>query len=205
MAVPDGYIIDAESETASAGEDLVEEFPLSFGQQRLWFLAQIEGASEAYNEPFGLRLHGKLDRIALRRALDHIVFRHEVIRNTIVLVDGSPVQRSTAPQDSHFELIEHDLCHRDDVPMELERLVAREAQTIFDLESGPLIRGRLVKLGDEEHVLLVTMHHIVSDAWSVGVLTEELSALYGAFHQGRPDPLPELPIQYVDYAVWKRE
>jgi hypothetical protein len=78
MAVPDGYIIDAESETASAGEDLVEEFPLSFGQQRLWFLAQIEGASEAYNEPFGLRLHGKLDRIALRRALDHIVFRHEV-------------------------------------------------------------------------------------------------------------------------------
>ena len=185
---------------AERGGDL----PLSFAQQRLWFLAQMEGVSEAYHVPFGMRLKGDLKRGALRQALDRIVERHEVLRTTLVVVDGEPEQR-IASEESFFHLVEHDLREAGDVQGELERLVAEEARTRFDLEAGPLIRGRLIREGEDEHMLLITMHHIVSDGWSMGVLFKELSALYGAFERGEGDPLPELEIQYADYAVWQRK
>jgi hypothetical protein len=178
---------------------------LSYAQQRLWFLAQVEGVSKAYHIPFNLRLKGQLDHVALRQALDRIVARHEVLRTTLVSADGEAVQRIAPEQDSGFHLLEQDLWQHEDAEGELERLVAEEANTSFDFEQGPLIRGRLIRLGEDEHALLITMHHIVSDGWSMGVLLNEISVLYGAFLRGEADPLPELRVQYADYAVWQRK
>ena len=158
--------------------------PLSFAQQRLWFLAQMEGGSAAYHIPLGLHLKGDLNRTALGRALDRILVRHEVLRTTFAFLDGEPVQQIGAVEESSFPLIEHDLCGHNDVEAELAALSELEAVASFDLEAGPLIRGRLIRLAEDEHVLLVTMHHIVSDGWSMGVMVRELNALYGAFLGG---------------------
>jgi amino acid adenylation domain-containing protein len=176
---------------------------LSFAQQRLWFLSQFEGASEAYHIAGGLRLLGSLDRAALRRALDRIVARHEVLRTTFSQVDGRPVQ-IIGPAETGFLLREHDLRFAPDRSAALERLAADEAGQPFDLEHGPLIRGRLAQLDQDDHALLVTMHHIVSDGWSMGILINELSQLYRAFCDGRTEALPSLPAQYADYAAWQR-
>jgi aryl carrier-like protein len=178
--------------------------PLSFAQQRLWFLAQLDArAAAAYAMPGGVRLRGALDVAALQAALDRIVARHEALRTSFASVEGEPVQVIAAPEVG-FALTHEDLSGHAAPEAELERLAAEEAGAPFDLEHGPLIRGRLVRLADDDHVLLVTMHHIVSDGWSMGVLVNELSALYAACSQGQPDPLPALPIQYADYAVWQR-
>ncbi|HEX2189134.1 MAG TPA: amino acid adenylation domain-containing protein, partial [Longimicrobiaceae bacterium] len=178
--------------------------PLSFAQQRLWFIDQMEGAGAAYHLPMRLRLKGELDREALVRALDRIVARHEVLRTTFAVVDGEPEQR-IAPADEHgFTLLDHDLTGRGDAEGELLRLAEEEAAAPFDLAVGPLVRGRLVRMGSEDHALLLTMHHVVSDGWSIGVLERELGALYAAFARGEGDPLPPLPVQYADYAVWHR-
>ncbi|WP_426616875.1 condensation domain-containing protein, partial [Ralstonia pseudosolanacearum] len=177
--------------------------PLSFAQQRLWFLAQMEGGSEAYHIPVGLRLKGELDEDALRRSLDRIVARHEALRTRFVTEEGQAVQR-VASADVGFALDRVDLQGQADREQALATLSEREANTPFDLAHGPLIRGCLVKLGEQEHVLLITMHHIVSDGWSQGVLARELGALYEAYRSGGEDPLPALPIQYADYAVWQR-
>ncbi|MTD22513.1 amino acid adenylation domain-containing protein, partial [Pseudomonas sp. CCM 7891] len=178
--------------------------PLSFAQQRLLFLARIEGASEAYHLPAGLRLTGDLDRNALRRALDRIIARHEALRTGFVQVPEQPVLQRIAAEDVGFALELIDLSAHAQMQHELNRLVAQEAGEPFDIEQGPLIRGRLIRLGEREHVLLVTMHHIVSDGWSMGVLTRELVALYEAYRCGQDDPLPPLSIQYADYAAWQR-
>ncbi|MFL5540686.1 MAG: amino acid adenylation domain-containing protein, partial [Longimicrobiaceae bacterium] len=177
--------------------------PLSFAQQRLWFLEQLGGLGDTYHIPTQLRLRGGLDRVALRRALDAMLARHEALRTTFVEVEGEPVQRIA--EESRFHLLEHDLGEHPDAAAELRRLAAEEVGAPFDLEQGPLIRGRLVRLPEDHHVLLVTMHHIVSDGWSMGVFTRELGALYGAFRRGEPDPLPPLPVQYADYAAWQRK
>src|ERR1700722_7587482 len=181
-----------------------ERIPLSFAQQRLWFLAQMGGVSEAYHISFGLYLHGELDHGAFRRALDRILARHEALRTTFVVMDGEPVQRISS-RDSCFSLLEHDLRQHMDPLAELDCLVTQEATASFDLEAGPLIRGRLVRLAEDQHAVLITMHHIVSDGWSMGVLTHELSALYRSFLQGQADPLAEPTLQYADYAIWQRE
>lgn len=178
--------------------------PLSFAQQRLWFLAQIEGASAAYHIPGGLRLTGHLDLRALKAALDRIVARHEALRTTFKNIDGEAVQVIVA-EDVGFRLIEQEIGEVSDFEGELQRVARDEADQPFDLEYGPLIRGRLVRLKDNDHVLLATMHHIVSDGWSMGVLINEFSQLYGAFVQGNADPLPPLAVQYADYAVWQRQ
>ena len=178
---------------------------MSFAQQRLWFLAQMGGVSEAYHIPMGLRLKGDLDRVCLRRALDRIVVRHEALRTTFVFIDEEPVQQIASAENSRFLLLEHDLREQGDAQAELDRVVKLEAEASFDLNAGPLIRGRLIGLAEDEHVLLITMHHIVSDEWSIGVFFKELSTLYGAFLRGESDPLPELEIQYADYAVWQRQ
>ncbi|MGA3954103.1 amino acid adenylation domain-containing protein, partial [Ralstonia nicotianae] len=183
--------------------DRGEALPLSFAQQRLWFLAQMEGGSEAYHIPVGLRLKGELDEDALRRALDRIVARHEALRTCFVTEEGQAVQR-VASADVGFALDCVDLQGQADREQALATLSEREANTPFDLAHGPLIRGCLVKLGEQEHVLLITMHHIVSDGWSQGVLARELGTLYEAYRSGGEDPLPALPIQYADYAVWQR-
>ncbi|WP_230598529.1 non-ribosomal peptide synthetase, partial [Xanthomonas albilineans] len=177
---------------------------LSFAQQRLWFLSQFEGVSQAYHISGGLRLRGPLERHALERALDRIVARHASLRTTFALIDGQALQQ-VAAEDSGFHLIAHDLREVPEHEVVLERLLAEEAQTPFALDRGPLIRGVLVQLAHDEHVLFVTMHHIVSDGWSIGILTNELSALYRAFARGEADPLPPLPIQYADYASWQRQ
>jgi amino acid adenylation domain-containing protein len=179
--------------------------PLSLAQQRLWFLTRMEGMSEAYHVRLGMRMKGELNRDALLRALDRVVARHEALRTTFIVVDGEPEQRITAMEESRFQLLEQDLRRCGDVEGELERVKAEEASTVFNLESGPLVRGRLVQLGEQEHALLITMHHIVSDGWSQGVLYRELSALYAAYAQGDEDPLPPMEVQYADYAVWQRQ
>ncbi|HEX8693688.1 MAG TPA: amino acid adenylation domain-containing protein, partial [Longimicrobium sp.] len=178
--------------------------PLSFAQQRLWFLEQLGDAGAAYHIPARLRLKGELDRAALARALDRIVARHEALRTTFSADGGVPAQRIAPAEESRFALVEHDLGGHADAEGELGRLLAEEEAAPFDLERGPLIRGRLVRLAADDHVLLVTMHHVVSDGWSMGVLTRELGALYAAFRRGDPDPLPPLPVQYADYAAWQR-
>jgi amino acid adenylation domain-containing protein len=181
-----------------------DDLPLSFAQQRLWFLAQMEGASAAYHMPAGLRLRGALDRVALQRALDRIVARHEALRTTFVQVQGEEARQRIAPADVGFALLQQDLAGQADAEEQLQALAAEEATDTFSLEHGPLIRGRLIRLGSDDHVLLVTMHHIVSDGWSIGVLVKELAALYEAFRHDLQDPLPALAVQYGDYAVWQR-
>jgi amino acid adenylation domain-containing protein len=179
--------------------------PLSYTQQRLWFMAQMEGGSEAYHIPFDVRLKGELDVEALRKALDRIVARHEALRTIFHLEDGEPVQRIQPAEMSRLQLLQHDLRGHEDRQERLVKLIKEEFETKFDLEAGPLIRGRLIREEGDEHVLLITMHHIVSDGWSMGVLLRELSGLYKAFRQGEKDSLPELELQYADYAVWQRK
>ncbi len=181
--------------------------PLSWAQQRLWFLDQLDqAAGAAYHMPAALHLSGDLDHAALRATLDGIVARHESLRTRILDVRGEPAQ-TFAPADAGFALVEHDLSALDPAARALAvaRIGAEEAAARFDLSTGPLIRGRLLRLAGDEHVLLVTQHHIVSDGWSVGVLVREMTSLYDAFATGRPDPLPPLSAQYADYAVWQRD
>ncbi|MEN5046579.1 non-ribosomal peptide synthase/polyketide synthase [Pseudomonas koreensis] len=176
---------------------------LSFAQQRLWFLAQMDGGNSAYNIPLGLRLRGQLDVEALQRALTQIVARHETLRSRFVSVDDQ-AQVTIAPVDSGLLLQVEDLRQDSQAEATVQALLAQEAATAFDLQHDPLIRGRLLRLADDHHVLLLTVHHIVADGWSMGVLTRELMALYQAFSHGQPDPLPPLTLQYGDYAVWQR-
>ena len=178
---------------------------LSPAQQRLWFLDQLDPASSvAYHMPAALKLDGRLDRQALRHALDALVARHEALRTRFETVDEVPRQ-AIAPASAGFALVEHDVRGDDAAARQakVDRWSAHEATAVFDLSAGPLIRGRLLRLGEEEHLLLVTQHHIVSDGWSIGVLVRELMELYAAARQGRPDPLPALPLQYADYAAWQ--
>ncbi|WP_153070789.1 non-ribosomal peptide synthetase, partial [Pseudomonas syringae] len=181
--------------------------PLSWAQQRLWFLDQLDrAAGAAYHIPAGLRLRGRLKRDALQATLDRIVARHETLRTHFALHEGQAIQ-VIAPATQGFALVTHDLRALDSAAQHeaVERLAREEALAPFDLSSGPLIRGRLVQLSETEHILLVTQHHIVSDGWSTGVLLHEIGMLYRAFSQGLADPLPALAFQYVDYAAWQRQ
>ncbi|HET7461133.1 MAG TPA: amino acid adenylation domain-containing protein [Longimicrobium sp.] len=178
--------------------------PLSFAQQRLWFLEQLGELGSTYHISKRLRLRGALDRAALASALDGVVARHEVLRTVFAQVDGVPEQRIAPAEGARFHLAEHDLGGRADAEAELERLTADELHAPFDLERGPLIRGRLIRMAADDHVLLLTMHHIVGDAWSSGVLFGEFTELYAAHVQGREPTLAPLPVQYADYAVWQR-
>jgi amino acid adenylation domain-containing protein len=184
-----------------------QPLPLSFAQQRLWFMDQLEPGNSFYNMPLAVRLSGTLDTDALARTLDELTRRHEALRTHFAEVDGRPVQ-VIAP-GVELPLILQDLCastcDRKELEAEVRRLAAEEAARPFDLGRGPLLRATLLRLSETEHVLLVTMHHIISDGWSLGVLVKEVAALYEAFAEGRPSPLVELDIQYADFAVWQRE
>ena len=178
--------------------------PLSFAQQRLWFLSQMEGVSVTYHIPAALRLRGELDVEALKRSLDEIWGRHEGLRSVFVVKEGEP-RVELLPVERGLRLKEHDLRGVEDAENELKRLMVEEAKVGFDLAKGPMIRARLVRMEEQEHVLLLTQHHIVSDGWSIGILARELGVLYGAFSRGEENPLPPLTIQYPDYAGWQRE
>ncbi|WP_253910536.1 non-ribosomal peptide synthetase, partial [Pyxidicoccus fallax] len=183
-----------------------DSLPLSFAQQRLWFLDQYQPGTALYNIPSAMRLEGRLDVAALGRAFAELMRRHEALHTTFQAREGNPIQ-VLAPESVATTLEVDDLGHLPAEQREAEalRLAREEACRPFDLSRGPLLRARLVRLSDTEHLLLVTMHHIVSDGWSIGVLIREVVTLYQAFVAGRPSPLPELPIQYADYAVWQRE
>jgi amino acid adenylation domain-containing protein len=171
--------------------------PLSLAQQSLWFVAQMEGAGQAYHVPLALRLKGDLDLEALQRALDRILARHEILRTGFTLVDGVPVQ--VARQSQILNVVRAPIGEAD-----LQSVIGGIVAEPFDLETDALIRARLLQVADQDHVLILVLHHIVSDGWSMDLLREELAALYAAFVNGQPDPLPPLPIQYADYAVWQR-
>jgi len=181
------------------------EMPLSFAQQRLWFLSQLEPESPFYNCPVALRLKGTLNVEALERTLAEIMRRHEVLRTSFPEQQGEPVQVIAARVE--FALAQTDLSALPATEREqaAQRLAEEEARTPFDLAVGPLVRARLLRLGEAEHVALFNMHHIVSDGWSMRVLIQEMSQLYEAYSGGSESPLLELPIQYADYALWQRE
>ena len=185
------------------------DLPLSFAQERLWFLAQLAPASAAYNMPSAMRLTGRLDRAALAAALAEIVRRHEALRTVFhMTAAGGPFQVVQAHQPPAVPLIDLSALPHGVRGAESRRLAAQEVMTPFDLARGPLVRAALYRLDQkaEEHALLWTTHHIASDGWSVGaVFIPELAALYAAVAQGLPSPLPELPIQYADFAVWQRD
>ncbi|AEI67139.1 non-ribosomal peptide synthase/polyketide synthase [Corallococcus macrosporus] len=182
----------------------VGALPLSFAQQRLWFLEQLEPGSSVYNIPLAIRLSGALQVDALELALRELVRRHEVLRTTFRTEGGTPVQ--IISQQAAVALLVMDLSAlpESEAEAEVQRLLREESLRGFDLSSGPLLRTRLLKRSESEHVLLANMHHIVSDGWSMGVIVRELSVLYGAFREGRPSPLPELEVQYVDFSMWQR-
>ncbi|MCY1042404.1 amino acid adenylation domain-containing protein, partial [Corallococcus sp. bb12-1] len=176
--------------------------PLSFAQQRMWFLDQLQPGSPAYNIPVALRIHGALDAAALERAFEALVHRHEALRTTIAQHEGVPVQHIHPPAPFHLPCT--DLSGSTNPEAEARRLAAEEAARPFDLATGPLLRAHLLRLGESQHVLLLTLHHIISDGESTGVLVREVAALYQGFHDGRPTALPALPVQYADHAAWQR-
>ncbi len=181
------------------------ELRLSFAQQRLWFLDQLEPGSNAYNIPAAVRLQGELNAIALEQSLGEVIRRHEALRTTFAVVNGEPVQ--VISEAGPYCLPIDDLSELPEAERESQWrvLAGEEARQAFDLQSGPLLRARLLRLGTTDHVLLYTMHHIISDGWSMGVLIHELTTLYEAYAQGAESPLAELGIQYADYAQWQRE
>jgi amino acid adenylation domain-containing protein len=181
----------------------VFEFPASSVQQRLWFLEQWESEGAVYNQPVVYRLSGALDIEALERSLREIVQRHEVLRTTFANDVGTIVQRVSSRQHLPVPLV--DLANRPDREAELRRLLDNEVRQPFDLAAGPLVRARIFRMAPDDHVLSLTFHHVIFDGWSEDVLFRELQGLYEAFRNGRPSPLPELPIQYGDYAVWQSE
>jgi amino acid adenylation domain-containing protein/FkbM family methyltransferase len=184
------------------------DLPLSFAQERLWFLEQMEPGNAVYNVPLALRIRGELDREALSRSIGRIVERHEVLRTVFVWNrEQEPVQRVLSVEEAGVavEVMELGELGAEQREAEARRLAGVEAGEGFNLSTGPLLRVKLLRLGETEHVLLVTMHHIVSDGWSVGVLVREFMELYRGEREQREVTLEELPIQYGDYAVWQRE
>ncbi|MBD2508879.1 condensation protein [Nostoc muscorum FACHB-395] len=180
-------------------------FPLSFAQQRLWFIDQLQPGNSAYNISQPMRIVGSLNVAALEQSFNEVVRRHEVLRTTFIVVDGQPLQ-VIAPSFS-FKLPVVDLQELSQEQREAEvlRLASEEAQQPFDLTKVPLLRVTLLQLAAAEYALLLTMHHIVADGWAIGVLIHEIATLYEAFSIGKPSPLSQLSIQYADFAVWQRQ
>jgi amino acid adenylation domain-containing protein len=198
----------AEGASAGAGAiaraDRTKPVPLSFSQERMWFLGQLDPELAVYNVPMAMRLVGALDGDALGRALAEVVRRHEVLRTAFEPGDAGPVQRILPPDVFRMETV--DLAHlpEEDAAREADRVATETVRRPFDLRRGPLIRVTLVRLSPELHDLLIAVHHAATDAWAGGVMMGEIGALYEAYRHGRPSPLPELPLQYADFAAWQR-
>ncbi|HEU5379577.1 MAG TPA: amino acid adenylation domain-containing protein [Ktedonobacteraceae bacterium] len=203
LLAEEGLLAPQEQELSARKRE--QDLPLSLAQQRLWLLDQLEPGNPAYNIPLALRLRGKLHRSALQQSFAEIVRRHEALRTLFVEKNGQPIQVVIPAASIELPVIElehYPLSERAD---EVQRLAMEEAWHSFDLSRGPLIRTVLLHLDAEEHVLLLTMHHSISDGWSLNVFMHELSVLYAAFSKGKASPLPELALQYADYALWQRE
>lgn len=185
--------------------DRSRPLPLSFAQQRLWFLDQLQPDSPFYNVPQTVRLAGRLDVATLEGAINEIVRRHEALRTTFATVESQPVQ--IISPNVHINLPVTDLSELPAAPQEGEalRLIRHESRLAFNLLTGPLMRTALVRLATDDHILILNMHHIVSDGWSIGVFIRELGILYDCLSRGKSSPLTELPIQYADYGVWQRQ
>ncbi len=184
--------------------DRQQEIPLSFAQQRLWFLDQLAPGSSSYNIPSALRLNGALDVSALEKSMAAIISRHESLRTTFSDVEGKPVQIISEPEEFELDVIDISALSEEDRESEAAKIVRKDANAPFDLSSGPLLRAGLIKLADDEHVILLNMHHIISDGWSVGILINEVIQLYLAFSSGKPSLLTDMEIQYADFAVWQQ-
>ncbi len=182
-----------------------QNIPLSFSQQRLWFIDQLYHGSSFYNIPIAFHVQGNLDIAALEQSLNEILKRHEVWRTNFKLINGESIQEIFPQSTWDLSIINReDLCSKD-WEEEVKQIAADEAKKPFNLAKGLLVRATLLRLSEEEHVLLVTMHHIITDGWSCNVFLHELSSLYAAFSKNIPSPLPELPIQYADFAIWQRD
>lgn len=193
-------------DTAPSSEGEAFVFPLSFAQQRLWFLDQLVPNSSFYNISAIVRLRGSPNAAALEQSLQELVRRHEILQTTFMALEGEPVQ-VIAPSPPLMTIPTMDLQELPEAEREAEvgRLAAEEAQHPFDLTQGPLLRVRLMRLAEKQHALFIAMHHIVSDGWSLGILVRELAVLYETFASGEIPLLPELPIQYADFVIWQRE
>lgn len=178
--------------------------PLSFVQQRLWVIDQLQPGNPVYNIPRTLRMKGTLDTAALQRALDEVLRRHESQRTTFEGKDGEPVQIIAERLRVPLPLRDLSGLPEEDREPAARQIAKEEARQPFDLKTGPLVRAQLLRLAPDDHLFLLTVHHIISDGWSAGIFIRELGALYEAFTQGKPSPLPELVIQCADYAVWQR-
>ncbi len=181
-----------------------EHLPLSFSQVRLWFLEQWEPESSAYLLPYAWRLQGPLDITALSCSLDHLTARHETLRTTFTTVEDHPIQIIETATPLTVPLIDLSEQTESTKESEYERLVYEEARQGFNLQTGPLIRVKLIRLGKDDHVFLLTFHHIITDGWSMGIFFKELSSLYTSQVTGESLELPPLPIQFADFAIWQR-
>ena len=182
-----------------------EALPLSFAQQRLWFMDQLLPSNPLFNLNTAHRVRAQLDAAVLERSLNAIVARHEALRTTFAAVDGQPVQLVARSHRLALPVVDLSVLPEREREARALRLATEEAQRPFDLARGPLVRATVLRLNREEYIFLLTMHHIVSDGWSMGIFWKELSTLFSAFAAGKPSPLPELPVQYADFAVWQRE
>ncbi|WP_254063912.1 condensation domain-containing protein, partial [Granulicella sp. S190] len=192
------------TKTPLAPQPRPEQIPLSTGQKRLWFIDQLEGSSAEYNLPEALRLRGPLDVSALARGINDIVDRHEALRTAFVLIDGEPVQRIVPSLVIPLLLEEAGAADDASLLAVVTAALRREWDEPFDLAHGPLLRARLLQLAPEDHILLVTFHHIVSDAWSLGIFNRELAEIYNASLEGRKHSLDPLPLQYADFSLWEQ-
>ena len=197
--------IDAPLDLIIRRRSMRDPAPLSFAQQRLWFLRQLEPDSSAYNQSTPIRLCGPLDIAALTKALDAIVERHESLRTNFVMSDDVPTQVINNPRSVNVPLVNLSELPETARESELQRGIEGITRRPFDLSRDLMLRACLLKLSTVEHVLILVTHHIASDGWSNGILWQELAALYGAYLRGEANPLPELPIQYADYAEWQRQ
>jgi amino acid adenylation domain-containing protein len=205
-----GFLCHAQAATRSTSEPLrpvprKATLPLSFTQQRLWFLDQLTPGSPAYNISGAVEIRGQLNIPALEQSLNEIVQRHEIWRTTFRVVDEEPIQIVAPSLTITLKRVELGQLPPDQRQAEVTRLATEEARQPFNLAVGPLLRSTLLQLGKTDYVLILTIHHIVFDAWSMGVLIQELAALYEAFSSETPHVLPELPIQYADFACWQRQ
>ena len=179
--------------------------PLSFAQERLWFLDQLIPGNPFYAEGFTFRFKESLNVVALEQTLNEIVRRHQVLRTTFMVVDGKPVQVIVPAFALPLPVVDLRHCSEIEREAEAQRLATEEARRPFDLAKGPRMRTILLRLGEQDYMLFLAIHHVICDGWSMEVFIRELSEQYLAFVTGQPSPLPELPIQYADFAVWQRE
>jgi hypothetical protein len=179
--------------------------PLSFSQERLWFLSELDPDNISYHVPRAIRITGALDVALVRATFTELIRRHEILRTSFPTVEGRPVQVVHPPHPMHLPLFDLRALPADEREAEVQRFISKEGHETFDFLQEPLMRVTLLWIGDEEYVLVLAEHHLIHDGWTQGVLMRDFAAIYSAFHSGQPSPLPDLQIQYADFAYWQRQ